>query len=154
MPNTYARGILFGKMVLELGDVSSIRNDRTDHSCDVEFRTKVRRCPADPYSMSVRAQPGKAVSHSMEGWRDGPRRGEADDQGWISGGYNAIAGRVNGPGHAHVGDISGHWHDVIDFADKKKGKKTTVFDAKRAKMAAKFTLAEDQQEENESRRWV
>jgi hypothetical protein len=41
MPNTYARGILFGKMVLELGDVSSIRNTQTDHSCDVEFRTKV-----------------------------------------------------------------------------------------------------------------
>lgn len=41
MPNTYARGILFGKMVLELGDVSTIRNDQTGYSCDVEFRTKV-----------------------------------------------------------------------------------------------------------------
>ncbi|WOO81285.1 Oxysterol-bindingc [Vanrija pseudolonga] len=40
MPNTYARGILFGKMVLELGDMSVIRNDKTDYRCDVEFKTK------------------------------------------------------------------------------------------------------------------
>jgi hypothetical protein len=63
-----------------------------------------------------------------------------------------ISGRVNGPGHSHVGDISGHWHDVIEYSDKKKGKKTPVFDAKKAKMAAKFTLAEEEQEPNESRR--
>jgi len=43
MPNTYARGILFGKMVLELGDLSIVRNEKTGYSCDVEFKTKVRR---------------------------------------------------------------------------------------------------------------
>jgi hypothetical protein len=42
MPNTYARGILFGKMILELGDISSIRNDELEYHCDVDFRTKVR----------------------------------------------------------------------------------------------------------------
>lgn len=41
MPNTYARGILFGKMVLELGDVSTIKNDHTDFHSDVDFKTKV-----------------------------------------------------------------------------------------------------------------
>jgi hypothetical protein len=41
MPNTYARGILFGKMVLELGDLSTVKNEKTDYSCDVEFKTKV-----------------------------------------------------------------------------------------------------------------
>lgn len=41
MPNTYARGILFGKMLLELGDVSTIKNDSTGYSCDVDFKTKV-----------------------------------------------------------------------------------------------------------------
>lgn len=41
MPNTYARGILFGKMILELGDISSIRNEELDYRCDVDFRTKV-----------------------------------------------------------------------------------------------------------------
>lgn len=43
MPNTYARGILFGKMILELGDISSIRNDELEYRCDVDFRTKVSR---------------------------------------------------------------------------------------------------------------
>ena len=42
MPNTYARGILFGKMILELGDVSSITNERTGFRSDVDFKTKVR----------------------------------------------------------------------------------------------------------------
>lgn len=41
MPNMYARGILFGKMIQELGDTSSVKNDKTGYSCDVEFRTKV-----------------------------------------------------------------------------------------------------------------
>lgn len=36
----YARGILFGKMVLELGDHSKIRNEANDLSADVEFKTK------------------------------------------------------------------------------------------------------------------
>ncbi|PWO00045.1 Oxysterol-binding protein [Tilletiopsis washingtonensis] len=40
MPNMYARGILFGKMVLELGDQSKIRNEKNDLTCDVEFKTK------------------------------------------------------------------------------------------------------------------
>lgn len=40
MPNMYARGILFGKMVLELGDHSKIRNEANDLSCDLEFKTK------------------------------------------------------------------------------------------------------------------
>lgn len=41
MPNTYARGILFGKMVLELGDHSTVDNHQTGYSADVDFRTKV-----------------------------------------------------------------------------------------------------------------
>ncbi|CEH14170.1 Oxysterol-binding protein [Ceraceosorus bombacis] len=40
MPNMYARGILFGKMVLELGDQSKIRNEANDLTADVEFKTK------------------------------------------------------------------------------------------------------------------
>lgn len=38
---SYARGILFGKMVLELGDHSKIRNEANDLTADVEFKTKV-----------------------------------------------------------------------------------------------------------------
>ncbi|XAO25737.1 hypothetical protein I312_104566 [Cryptococcus bacillisporus CA1280] len=40
MPNTYARGILFGRMLLELCDVSSIVNAKNDFHCDVDFKAK------------------------------------------------------------------------------------------------------------------
>ncbi|ORX38558.1 hypothetical protein BD324DRAFT_577947 [Kockovaella imperatae] len=40
MPNTYARGILFGKMTLELCDVSTITCENTDYHCDVDFKAK------------------------------------------------------------------------------------------------------------------
>ncbi|KDQ54974.1 hypothetical protein JAAARDRAFT_38086 [Jaapia argillacea MUCL 33604] len=40
MPNMYARGILFGKMVLELGDTCVARNEKHGLSCDLEFKTK------------------------------------------------------------------------------------------------------------------
>jgi len=40
MPNMYARGILFGKMVLELGDTCTARNEKTGMFCDLEFKTK------------------------------------------------------------------------------------------------------------------
>lgn len=40
MPNMYARGILFGKLILELGDTSAVRNSATGLACDVEFKTK------------------------------------------------------------------------------------------------------------------
>ncbi|GLB36622.1 putative OSBP family protein [Lyophyllum shimeji] len=40
MPNMYARGILFGKMVLELGDTCIAKNEKTGMHCDLEFKTK------------------------------------------------------------------------------------------------------------------
>jgi hypothetical protein len=42
MPNMYARGILFGKMVLELGDTCMAKNEKNGLYCDLEFKTKVR----------------------------------------------------------------------------------------------------------------
>jgi Oxysterol-binding protein len=45
MPTMYARGILFGKMVLELADHSKIENKQNEMQCDVEFKTKVCRRP-------------------------------------------------------------------------------------------------------------
>lgn len=41
MPNMYARGILFGKMVLELGDTCTAKNEKNGLTCDLEFKTKV-----------------------------------------------------------------------------------------------------------------
>ncbi|KAF9263051.1 Oxysterol-binding protein [Marasmius fiardii PR-910] len=40
MPNMYARGILFGKMVLELGDTCIAKNEKHGLYCDLEFKTK------------------------------------------------------------------------------------------------------------------
>jgi len=40
MPNMYARGILFGKMVLELGDTCIAKNEKNGFQCDLEFKTK------------------------------------------------------------------------------------------------------------------
>ncbi|KAL8293143.1 hypothetical protein RQP46_000837 [Phenoliferia psychrophenolica] len=40
MPNMYARGILFGKMILELGDTSTVKNEANGITCDIEFKTK------------------------------------------------------------------------------------------------------------------
>jgi hypothetical protein len=40
MPNMYARGILFGKMVIELGDTCTVRNDAHNYNADLEFKTK------------------------------------------------------------------------------------------------------------------
>ncbi|KAJ2827991.1 Oxysterol-binding protein OBPa, partial [Coemansia furcata] len=39
-PNMYARGILFGKMVLELGETSTVTCQESDLAFDVEFKTK------------------------------------------------------------------------------------------------------------------
>lgn len=36
----YARGILFGKMVLELGDTCTVRNDAQNFYADLEFKTR------------------------------------------------------------------------------------------------------------------
>ena len=43
MPNVYARGILFGTMIMELGDTSTVRCAATDLICELEFTTKVGR---------------------------------------------------------------------------------------------------------------
>ncbi|KAJ7226124.1 hypothetical protein GGX14DRAFT_643018 [Mycena pura] len=40
MPNMYARGILFGKMVLELGDQCTAKNEKNGLYADIEFKTK------------------------------------------------------------------------------------------------------------------
>jgi hypothetical protein len=58
MPNMYARGILFGKMVLELGDTAVVKNDVTGMHCDVDFKTKVRfSYPPLPSCLSLDSLP-------------------------------------------------------------------------------------------------
>ncbi|TNY21181.1 hypothetical protein DMC30DRAFT_212636 [Rhodotorula diobovata] len=111
MPNMYARGILFGKMVLELGDSSIVRNETTGLSCDVEFKTK----------------------------------------GFFSGSYNAIAGKIKGP-KGDVGEISGHWNELMEVSRKGGKGKEVLFDATKADVVQKSVSPEAQQQPNESRR--
>ena len=40
MPNMFARGIIYGKMVLELGDACTATCAAHDESADIEFKTK------------------------------------------------------------------------------------------------------------------
>jgi len=40
MPNMYARGIVFGKMVLELGETCTAKNAANDMLADIDFKTK------------------------------------------------------------------------------------------------------------------
>ena len=42
MPNMYARGILWGKMFLELGDSCTAKNEQTGHCAEIQFKTMVR----------------------------------------------------------------------------------------------------------------
>ncbi|GAA5906797.1 OSBP family protein [Sporobolomyces salmoneus] len=111
MPNMYARGILFGKMVLELGDSSIVRNHQTGMTCDVEFKTK----------------------------------------GFFSGSYNSIAGKIKSP-KGDVGEISGHWSDLMEITRKSTKTKEVLFDAHNTSVTEKSVTPEAQQQPNESRR--
>ncbi|KAJ1982640.1 Oxysterol-binding protein OBPa [Dimargaris verticillata] len=39
-PNMYARGILFGTMILELGETATVRCNQSNLMCEIEFKTK------------------------------------------------------------------------------------------------------------------
>lgn len=54
MPNMYARGILFGKMVIELGDTCTAKCEKSEITADLEFKTKVRHLFAWIFSLALR----------------------------------------------------------------------------------------------------
>ena len=60
MPNMYARGILFGKMVIELGDTCTARCEKLGMAADIEFKTKVHL----PFTLLI------STSHfrTSQGW--------------------------------------------------------------------------------------
>ncbi|KAF9150820.1 hypothetical protein BG015_007343 [Linnemannia schmuckeri] len=43
MPNVYARGILFGTMLMELGDVAAVKCPKLDLVCSLDFKVKIKR---------------------------------------------------------------------------------------------------------------
>lgn len=51
MPNMYARGILFGKMVIELGDTCTAKCEKLAMTADIEFKTKVHHPLALPFAI-------------------------------------------------------------------------------------------------------
>ncbi|RPD59341.1 Oxysterol-binding protein [Lentinus tigrinus ALCF2SS1-6] len=83
MPNMYARGILWGKMVLELGDSCVVKNDQTGHYADIQFKTK------GYFSGTYNAVAGRI------------RRG-ATDIGEISGKWSATMEYKNAKGEKRV----------------------------------------------------
>lgn len=97
MPNMYARGILWGKMVLELGDSCTAKNERSGYSADIQFKTKVR-----PLAMSM-------ILLLLDRIRS---------QGYFSGAYNAIAGRVR-RGSTETGEVSGKWSHTMEYKTAK-----------------------------------
>mgnify|MGYP002718800978 CR=1 len=96
-------------------------------------------------------------------------------QGFFGGSYNAVGGKIKGP-KGDVGELSGHWHDMMElqrkgvsfsvpirgvadrsqsahslFPSQTKGRET-LFDASTARVVQKAVSPEDQQAPNESRR--
>lgn len=90
----YARGILFGKMVLELGDTCVVKNDQTAVRCDVEFKTKVLLIDRNERIFFT------------------------PHQGFFSGTYNNVLGKVRKNG-VEIGEVSGRWSHVMEYKDTK-----------------------------------
>lgn len=106
---------------------------------------------------------------ALPDWRtDPPVR---TPQGFFSGSYNAIGGKIKGP-KGEVGELSGHWHDTMELQRKsvrrsslgliednltnesgeQPRQRETLFDARSARAVQKSVTSEDQQAPNESRR--
>lgn len=100
MPNMYARGILFGKMVLELGDSSVITNEKNNLSCEVQFKTKVSSFPELP-QLTIGTL----------------RNFMCFKQGMFSGTYNGLGGKVK-KGSTELGEVSGTWSQSMSYKTK------------------------------------
>lgn len=70
MPNMYARGIMFGKMVLELGDTSQVSNAQTQLSSEVEFKVKGYFTGTYNAIGAKVQQNGKAIGELSGKWSD------------------------------------------------------------------------------------
>ena len=133
MPNMYARGILFGKMVFELGDVCVAKNENTGMVCDLDFKTKV---------------PSFIILSCCI------RKFDYFSKGFFTGIYNSIVGKVKNNG-SDFGEVSGRWSHSMEFKYTKSGKKRVLFDAdseEGKRVAEKIVPSEEEQEPNESRR--
>ena len=133
MPNMYARGILFGKMVIELGDACTAHNDAQDLHADLEFKTK------GFFSGTYNALAGR-VRHGTT------------DLGEVSGRWSALmefkATKVPNPLPLSPPHLTNHSHWT------QSGEKRALFDVQKhgSAIAPKWVAPEDEQEPYESRR--
>jgi hypothetical protein len=145
MPNMYARGILFGKMVLELGDTCTVRNGAHNFHADLEFKTK------GFFSGTYNAIAGRV------------KRGSTD-LGDVSGKWSALMefkpAKVRQapssliiPVHHVPSPILISFYFILILGCK-TGEKRTLFDALKSghDVAPKWIAPEDEQEPYESRR--
>lgn len=104
MPNMYARGILFGKMVIELGDACTAKCEKSGVTADLEFKTKVRHLfiPISPPLLFERSADRPDLTFFLR------------VKGFFSGIYNAIGGRVR-HGQVDIGEIGGRWSHIMDY---------------------------------------
>lgn len=70
MPNMYARGIMFGRMVLELGDTSEVANANTNLSSEVEFKVKGYFTGTYNAIAAKVQQSGKTIGELTGKWSD------------------------------------------------------------------------------------
>jgi hypothetical protein len=54
LPNVYARGLLFGTMIMEMGDSVVIKCPKNDLTCELDFKVKVFK--VSPYFEIVQSQ--------------------------------------------------------------------------------------------------
>jgi hypothetical protein len=116
-------------MVFELGDDCKVVNTANDIVCDLDFKTKVHTLP-------LRACLPRMLA-----------------QGFFSGAYNAIAGKIRAEGK-DIGDVSGFWNEAMELKRVKGGNKQVLFDARGAKPSPKVVAPLAEQGEYESRRCV
>jgi hypothetical protein len=53
MPNFYARGVLFGKMYIEIGDQVCVSCPKNDLICEIDFKIKVKQSVFIKFSNTV-----------------------------------------------------------------------------------------------------
>lgn len=134
MPNQYARGILFGKMVLELGDIAKVSNANLGISCDVDFKTK------GFFSGSYNTIAGKIKTDKGE---IGEISGKWSDQMYIQRGKVRLTSSNRSEQSCA---------DSCPMIRRTQGQKELFFDANTAVAVPKEVIPEEEQPDTESRK--